>query len=54
MDEAGILQTFPAGYPWQGTKSDQYLQVGNSVPPLMARAVLRAAAHGVGDGGLLF
>ncbi|MFF4529478.1 DNA cytosine methyltransferase [Streptomyces sp. NPDC001407] len=38
--EAGILQTFPAWYPWQGTKSRQFQQIGNAVPPLMAAHLL--------------
>jgi DNA (cytosine-5)-methyltransferase 1 len=38
--EAGVLQTFPVGYPWTGTKGSQYQQVGNAVPPRMAAALL--------------
>ena len=41
VQEAGILQGFRADYPWLGTKSEQYLQCGNAVPPPVAAAVLR-------------
>ncbi len=42
VEEAGVLQTFPLGYPWQGTKSQQFQQIGNAIPPLLALHVLSA------------
>lgn len=43
IEEAGVLQTFPPDYPWQGTKGQRYQQIGNAIPPLLARHVLAAA-----------
>ncbi|MFJ5949440.1 DNA cytosine methyltransferase [Streptomyces noursei] len=38
--EAGLLQTFPADYPWAGNKGQRFCQIGNAVPPRLAAHLL--------------
>lgn len=40
--ECATLQGFPPAYDFHGTKTSQYRQVGNAVPPTLAEAVARA------------
>ena len=42
--EAARLQTFPYSFVFCGTKDKQYQQVGNAVPPIMAKAIAKKIA----------
>jgi site-specific DNA-cytosine methylase len=38
--QALVLQSFPRDYPLYGTRTEQFQQVGDAMPPLLARHML--------------
>ncbi len=50
--EAARLQTFPDSYVFLGNRTSQYTQVGNAVPPYLARQIADLVADVLERGGL--
>jgi DNA (cytosine-5)-methyltransferase 1 len=47
--EAARLQSFPDGFVFAGTMNPAFRQIGNAVPPLMAREIAKAMLESLSE-----
>jgi len=45
VEEAAAAQAFPRGVDWVGSQAAQYRQIGNAVPPKLAKQIAKAIAR---------
>ena len=50
--EAARIQSFPDWFQFEGSMTDQYVQIGNAVPPLLGRAIGAAVVGAIIDEGV--
>ena len=46
-----IIQSFPDHFRFAGHRTSMYRQIGNAVPPLLARAIARQVREAIERGG---
>ncbi len=47
-EECALVQTFPADFPFMGSRAARYAQIGNAVPPMLAAVAARALTEALG------
>lgn len=54
ISESAILQTFPGDFTFSGSKSSQYTQIGNAVPPCLAKLLGQSLIEQLSGGAVTY